>query len=508
MKILRNKLPKIFAFVFLLVVFGSIQAQTDNKTALANFERSIESGKFEIERDLFKYVVANPNDAEGFSLLAKLRLKQNRLNEAKSLSNKALSLNANSINAKLVGSQVSFKLGEIEQAKQILNSISEKEILNDSVRLNLAQNLAQVGECSKALILVEKLPLKIKNTEALPVRASCYLDKEDKKNFLSLLPLSKNLAKTNPNISVQFSEILIKAGLAKEAVQLLRITLVANPKSLETFLLLARAEIFLKDFANAKAHLTQAEKLEINSAEFFFVKSLVESEQNNFLQAFDLLEKSLTLNSNNPKVLAQYVLIALQVNQMNRAFRAAEKLLNLEPENLESLYLYGVAALQSNNLQNAENSLTKFMEARPKDARGCLALGLTFAAQPEKLETARQQLKKCLVIDSKSFETAYQLGLSYKVAGDFSKAVEYFEQTLKISPNYEPALRELGAAYLQTNAETKARPLLEKAVTINPNDADAHFQLSRLYNLIGEKELAKKHLEIFQRLKSPTQLGM
>lgn len=162
MKILRNKLPKIFAFVFLLVVFGSIQAQTDNKTALANFERSIESGKFEIERDLFKYVVANPNDAEGFSLLAKLRLKQNRLNEAKSLSNKALSLNANSINAKLVGSQVSFKLGEIEQAKQILNSISEKEILNDSVRLNLAQNLAQVGECSKALILVEKYLLKLK----------------------------------------------------------------------------------------------------------------------------------------------------------------------------------------------------------------------------------------------------------------------------------------------------------------------------------------------------------
>lgn len=508
MKILRNKLPEIITFVFLLLGGVSIWGQTDNKTTLANFEKSIESGKFEIERDLFNYVVANPNDAEGFSLLAKLRLKQNRLNEAKSLSNKALTLDVNSITVKLVWSQIAYKFGEFEQAKQILNSISEKEILTDSTRLNLAQNLTQIGEYAKALDLVEKLPLKIKNSEALPLRANCYLDKGDKKNFLKLIPLSKNIAKTNPNISVQFSEILIKAGLPKEAVQLLRITLISNPKNLETILLLARSEIFLKDFVNAKTHLSQAEKIEGNSAELFFVKSLIESEQNNFLQAYDLLEKSLTFNSNNPKVLAQYVLVALQVNQMNRAFRAAEKLLNLEPDNLESLYLYGVSALQSNNLQNAENSLTKFVEARPKDSRGCLALGLTFSAQSEKLETARQQLKKCLVIDPKNFEAAYQLGLSYKVAGDFTKAIEYFDQTLKISPNYESALRELGAVFLQTNSETKARPLLEKAVTINPNDADAHFQLSRLYNLIGEKELAKKHLEIFQRLKSPTQPGM
>jgi tetratricopeptide (TPR) repeat protein len=504
MKILQNNLTKICLILIVLSFF--VSAQTDNKTILANFEKSIESGKLtEIERDLFNYVVANPNDATGFSLLAKLRLKQNRLNEAKALSNKALSLDTNLIPAKIILAQVTSQLGEIEQSRQILNGISEKEISDNSMRLNLAQNLVQIGECPKALSLAEKLPLKIKNTDALPMRAECYLAAKDKKSFMALIPLAKSLTKTNPKVSLDFAEVLIRALMMKEAADLLRLTILSAPKNVEALLLLAKTEIFLKDFANAKVRLAQAEKIEANSAELFFIKSLIESEQNNYKEAYEFLEKSLSLNSNNPRVLAQYVLVAIQVNQAGRAFRAAEKLVNLQPENLEYLYLHGIASLQNNSLPNAENSLTKFMEARPDDSRGCLALGLTFAAQSDKLDVARGQLQKCLQINPKNFEAAYQLGLSYKTVGDFAKAAEYFEQTVKVSPNYAAAWRELGAVYLQINAEAKARPVLEKAVSLNPNDADAHFQLSRLYNLIGERELAKKHLEIFQKLKAPKQ---
>ena len=89
-----------------------------------------------------------------------------------------------------------------------------------------------------------------------------------------------------------------------------------------------------------------------------------------------------------------------------------------------------------------------------------------------------------------------------------AKAVEYFEDTIKVSPNYANALRDLGAVYLQTGDEVKARPVLEKAASLNPNDAETHFQISRLYSLIGESALAKKHLEIFQKLRNPKKEGM
>ena len=85
---------------------------------------------------------------------------------------------------------------------------------------------------------------------------------------------------------------------------------------------------------------------------------------------------------------------------------------------------------------------------------------------------------------------------------DSQTAIPLLETIVKEQPNYAPALRDLGALYLQTSNESKAQAVLEKAGALNPNDAETHFQLSRLYNLTGNSALAKQHLEIFQKIKN------
>lgn len=485
----------------------SISAQ--NEKILARFEQNIESGKFfEVERDLFNYVVANPKDALGFALLAKIRLKQNRFNEAKSLANRALSLNSSLIAAKLTLADAHFQANELEQTRAVLESISDAEITDNSLRLNLSQIYANVGDCGRAMFLIEKLPLKLKNSEALPLRASCYLANDDRKNLAAAIATAKTLTKQNPGLVVRFAEVLSKANKHKETADLLGLTVVSELQNIKALLLLAKSEIYLKDIAKAKIHLAQAEKIQPESTELFFVKAIFETEQGKPKEAVILLEKALVSNPNNTEYLSNLVISGIRANENRKAFQAAEKLVNLEPNNADFLYLYGAASLQNNNLPKAEMALIKFLEMRPNDGRGCLALGLTFAAQPDKLDVARQQMQKCLAINPNNYEAAYQLGLSYKTNGETAKAIEYFETTVKLSPDYAIALRDLGAGYLQTGAEAKARPILEKAVLLNPNDADTHFQLSRLYNVIGERELAKKHLDIFQKLRNPKKEGM
>jgi tetratricopeptide (TPR) repeat protein len=509
MKILRTDLLTISLLLFGLAVSGFAQVKADDRAVLAAYEKSIDSGNLSaVERDLFNYVIAHPSDGSGFALLAKLRLKQNRPSEAKALAGKALTIEPNLLSAKLTLALALSQLGEVEQAREILAGVSEKDIADNAARLNLVENLVRLGECPRALGVADKLPLKIKNGEALPLRAVCYLSAGDRQNLAALIPQARVAVRQNPPAAVGFAEVLLKGGILKEAVEVLRLALIAAPKNVEALLLLARAEIFSKDFPNAKIHLAQAEKLTPDSGELFFIKSLLENEQGNLAASYELLEKSLGLNSDNAQVLAQYIAMALRVGQPARAVRAAEKLLSLAPDNPENSYLYGLALLQNNNPTKAEPLLIKYFSDKPKDSRGCLALGLTFAGQPDKLELARRQMQKCLEIDPNNFEAAYQLGLSYKTLGESAKAIEYFERTVKLSPNYPAALRELGAAYLQTGAEAKARPPLEKAVKLAPDDPDAHFQLSRLYNVLGERELGKKHLEIFQKLKNPKKDGM
>lgn len=504
MKNLRNNLVRIWLFIAVLS-FGSVAQKTaDNRALLAGFERSIDLGKLaDVERDLFSYVIANPGDAKGFSLLAKLRFRQDRIGEARSLADKALSLDPGLLQAKMTLAQCAVRLGEAEKLRAILNSISENDLSDIAARLELAKLYEQVGDCAAATQLADKLPIKVKNADALPLRARCYLEAGNKKGLALLMPLARIQARQNPSIAIEFAAILFTGGLGKETVDLTSRVIISSPNNFDALLLLAKAEISLRSLTAAKTYLTRAEKIRPNSAELFFTKSLLETEEGKHQAAYESLERSLTLNSNNPGTLAQYVIAALRVAQGGRAVKAAEKLLTLQPENLEYLYLYGIATLQTEDARKAEEALSKYTDARPGDSRGCLALGLAYVAQSDKLASARQQMQKCLTIDPKNFEAAFQLGLSYKTEGDSVKAADYFEQAVKISPNYTAALRELGTVYLQTGAEAKARPLLEKAVLLNPNDAETHFQLSRLYNILGESELGKKHLEIFQKLRNP-----
>jgi tetratricopeptide (TPR) repeat protein len=495
--------------IFCAAAISPAQKTAVEKNPLARFEKSIEQGDYaSVERDLLNYAIQNPNDAKGFELLARMRFNQNRLSEARSLYQKVLSLDPNLTGAKISLAVINFQTGNSDAALSALNEITDKDISTDAVRLKLAQALALAGDCQKALTAIEKLSLKIKNGEALPLRAGCYFKTGEKEKINSLLPLANSFVRQNPAVSVKFADVLTDGAMFKESADVLRGIVRTFPQNADALVRLAKAEIYLKDFDGAKTHLAQASKIKPQSPDLFFVQGLLESEQGKNAESLALLEKALAAEPDSTAVLRQYVISAIRANENGKAFKAAEKLLRLNPNEPEFLYLHGASALQNNNLKAAEASLAKYFEIRPADPRGCVALGLVFAAQADKLDIARRQMEKCIEINPNNTEAKYQLGLSYKAAGETAKAIEYFEATVRDAPDYASALRDLGAVYIQAGAEAKARGVLEKSVALEPDDADTHFQLSRLYNLIGESELAKKHLEIFQKLKNPKKDGM
>ncbi len=509
---LRKKLFVQLLIGFLLFCAANLspaQKTAVDRNVLAKFEKSIEQGDYAaIERDLLNYAIQNPNDPKGFELLGRMRFKQNRLSEAKSLYQKVLTLDPNLTPAKIDLAVINFRTGNSAAALSALNEIAERDISADALRLKLGQTFSLVGDCRKALETLEKLSLKIKNGDALPLRAQCYFETGESAQINSLLASANSLAGQNPAVSVKFADVLIGGAMFKESADVLRAVVKTFPQNADALILLAKAEIYLKEFQSAKIHLARASKIKPLSPELFFVQGLLEIEQGKPKESLELLEKALAAEPDSTVFLRQYVISAIRANENGKAVRAAEKLLQLNPNEPDYIYLHGAAALQNNNLKAAETSLTKFFEIRPQDPRGCVALGLVFAAQPDKLDAARRQMEKCIEINPGNTEAKYQLGLSYKAQGDTLKAIEYFEATVREAPNYAVALRDLGTVYLQSGAEVKARGALEKAVSLLPDDAETHFQLSRLYNLTGATELARKHLEIFQKLKTPKKDGM
>ena len=74
-------------------------------------------------------------------------------------------------------------------------------------------------------------------------------------------------------------------------------------------------------------------------------------------------------------------------------------------------------------------------------------------------------------------------------------------QALERQPGWPRARVQLAIALFLTNRFDEARGHLEDVIRANPDDADAHYQLGRLYMKMGKHEQARRQLLLFDSLK-------
>ena len=87
-------------------------------------------------------------------------------------------------------------------------------------------------------------------------------------------------------------------------------------------------------------------------------------------------------------------------------------------------------------------------------------------------------------------------GLIYYALGNFSRAADYFERLVAISPSDASALVLLARSRMQTGEYAAAIDRLRSALTIDESDARTHDLLGTVYLLRGENDLAIEQLEM------------
>lgn len=480
------------------------QATSADPALLSTFERGIEQGRYsDVEGGLLKFVLSHPELAAGYELLGRLRFRQERLNEARSLYKRAVTLDPKLLRARIDLSVTVYRMGETATATEMLKAVSGDPVTSINDRLRLAEALVLVREFEIALRATDLLPLSVQNGRALPFRAESYVILNQRENVLRVLATAKSIARREPELATGVASVLVGTSFNKPAAELLSLILSTAPKNVRAMILLGRAKIHDRDLDAARTQVARAVALSPESPEAAFLLATIESEQGRTTEALTAFERALQLSPGSVEVMSKAVVAAMRANQSRRAVEIARDLVKSKPDDPDVIYLFGAASLQAGRIADAEVYLERYLRERPNDGRGCVAFALSLAAQPAKIDAARSKLEACVAMNPANFEATYQLALSHRSAGDTAKAIDYLERTVNRSPNYAYAVRDLGVLYLQAGNETQARLNLEKAAKLAPDDADTHFQLSRLYNLAGEPALAKQHFDKFQKLRNP-----
>ena len=134
------------------------------------------------------------------------------------------------------------------------------------------------------------------------------------------------------------------------------------------------------------------------------------------------------------------------------------------------------------------------------------------ALKSEKVQEQREKMyfemkKKQIELTPNNPKPYYEIGRIYKYKKDTIKAIQHFEQAIRLLKNYKERLAihdfiyfDLGEAYIDAKEFEKAKPLIEEAIRLNPKHRLAYFYLGLIYDEKNDFEKArsnyKKAIEI------------
>ena len=230
---------------------------------------------------------------------------------------------------------------------------------------------------------------------------------------------------TAPEAYLNQAEQLYSEGRIERAIGMYQQAINSDPKNINTYIALAKLQVFNGQYAEALTNAENAILLNPNNAEAHAVRGWAIGMQGNYLDAQTAFNRAKELNPN--LALAYAYQTEVLVEQIN----AGE-------DRLDTL------------TQATENS------------RQAISLGNTL------MESHRAR------------------GLLLEITGNYEEAVTEFQIAIAINPNIADLYLALGRAYRANGMDTEAITAFERAATLNPYDPWAPYYISRTYASNGE----------------------
>lgn len=210
-------------------------------------------------------------------------------------------------------------------------------------------------------------------------------------------------------------------------------------------------------------------------------RGIVQVLSGNYENAFADFQKAKSIN---PKFAAAYVNIAninVVQGKNSMALSNLDLALNLDSRIASAYNTRGVIYQSSNNINEALKNFDKAIKLNPNFKDAYFNRGQLYKLKIRDFSKAINDFSKVVTLDEMDFESFNSLGISYSYLSQNQSAINSFNKSLLINPNYDLTYCYRGSVYLTINRIDLAIKDYEKAVELNPSNQDAYNNLQFLY---------------------------
>jgi tetratricopeptide (TPR) repeat protein len=197
-----------------------------------------------------------------------------------------------------------------------------------------------------------------------------------------------------------------------------------------------------------------------------------------------LYTRTLEVVPNSDRVRSALGLAYWELGNTEAAEREWQLLLAHDPNNTATWNYLGVVRAQRKDYAEAVSCFERSLRLDPSSADKHLNLGAAYAEQGL-MELAEMQFRAAAALSPLNTQAHNVLGKLYFDAGRLREAEEEFRRSLVIEPNV-PAYDHLGYIYLKWNRSDLAETAFRGALSINPAEDRAHFNLGAIYAADGK----------------------
>lgn len=284
-------------------------------------------------------------------------------------------------------------------------------------------------------------------------------------------------------------------------------------------------------------------KVQPKSAEAYAHLGFLEAQQQRYAQAIPLYRKALALQPNMPRLRMNLGLALFKAGQLKDAIRIFEVLLKQQPpsspelqrlrtlvgmshyglgeyaaavpylrqatandpQNLPFRLLLAHSCLWSKQYQCVLDVYREILNLNAESAEADMLAGEALDEMQDRLG-ATQQFRAAVKANPKEPNVHFGLGYLLWTQGQYEEAAREFQVELTNVPDNVQALTYLADSNIKLNHPDTARPLLEKAILINPQMGLAHLDLGIIEADAGNNEMAVRELKLAAQL-SPSDIN-
>ncbi len=162
---------------------------------------------------------------------------------------------------------------------------------------------------------------------------------------------------------------------------------------------------------------------------------------------------------------------------------------------------YGIGLLLQGDIRNAEATFLKVTEMDPGYADGWVNVARARLQEGD-MAGAEPMLRHALELDPKLAKTHFFLGTALKSLGRYDEALTHLRTASDLYPRDRVVLNQLGRVQFLKRDFKDALETLQKVLSIDPEDLQAHYNLMLCYQGQGDSAAAGREQVLYERFKA------